>query len=61
MRVVLQVISWVSLAVTLLPSVGFLTGQMSLDDVKLVMLIAAIVWFVATPLWMGRPQGGATG
>jgi len=47
-----QIVSWVSLVVLLVPSVLFLAGRMELDRVKLVMLVATIVWFVATPVWM---------
>lgn len=56
MRTVLPIISWVSLAATILPSVLFVAGQITLDQSKLAMLAATIVWFVATPLWMGRPK-----
>ena len=38
--------------VLMAPSVMFLAGRMELDRVKLVMLVATVVWFVATPLWM---------
>ncbi len=47
-----QIVSLASLVVLLVPSVLFLAGRMDLDRVKLVMLIATILWFVATPLWM---------
>ncbi len=51
-RRTLQVISWLALAGTILPSCLFLTGQTGLDGVKTVMFAATIAWFVATPLWM---------
>ena len=47
-----QIVSLASRVVLLVPSVLFLAGRMDLDRVKLVMLIATILWFVATPLWM---------
>ena len=53
MRRVYQVISWISLAGTILPSVLFLAGQVDLDQSKLILLLATIGWFVHTPLWMG--------
>jgi len=56
MRRVLQTLSWIALAATVLPSVLLLIGRMDLDDVKPAMLIATRVWFVATPLWMGREK-----
>ncbi len=55
MRRVFQTISWISLAATIIPSVLFLAGSMTLDQSKNWLLLATIVWFVHTPLWMGRP------
>jgi hypothetical protein len=56
MRLVLQLISWIALAGTLLPSVLFCTGSLSQETVKVIMLISTVVWFIATPLWMGKKQ-----
>ena len=56
MRRILQLISWISLAGTILPSILFLAGRMDLDQSKLWLLAATIAWFIATPLWMGRPK-----
>jgi thiosulfate reductase cytochrome b subunit len=56
MRLVLQIISWISLAGTILPPVLFLAGRIELDQSKTWILIATVVWFVATSLWMGRPK-----
>ncbi|MDK1118684.1 MAG: hypothetical protein QGM50_07835 [Anaerolineae bacterium] len=53
-----QLASWLCLVVLVVPSVLFLTGKLqSLDQVKLVMLIATVVWFVSTPLWMWKEKG----
>lgn len=57
MRTLVQAISWIACAATLLPSLLFLTGHMGLDRVKLWMVFATIVWFAVTSLWMGRKQG----
>ena len=56
-RRLLQLISWLALAGTIVPSVLFLAGSMELDPTQWLMLLATIVWFVATPLWMGREEG----
>jgi len=54
-----QLVSWLCLIVLVLPSVLFLTGKLpSLNQVKLIMLMATIVWFVSTPLWMWKENGG---
>jgi uncharacterized membrane protein YdjX (TVP38/TMEM64 family) len=53
-----QLASWLCLIVLVVPSVLFLTGKLpSLDQVKLIMLIATVVWFVSTPLWMWKEKG----
>lgn len=56
MRRILQTVSWIALAMTILPSCWFYLGKMDLDLQKWVMLIATIVWFLVTPLWMGRQE-----
>lgn len=56
MRRVYQVVSWLALAGTIGPSVLFLLDSINLDQAKWAMLVATIVWFVITPLWMGRPE-----
>jgi hypothetical protein len=56
MRRIVQIISWISLAGTILPSVLYLLGRMELQQSKLWLLAATIVWFAATPLWMGRTK-----
>ncbi|MHC4905895.1 MAG: hypothetical protein ACYTFX_05190 [Planctomycetota bacterium] len=53
-----QIISWLCLVVLIMPSVLFLVGKLpSLDQVKLIMLIATIIWFIITPLWMWKENG----
>ena len=61
MRRVFQAISAVAIALTILPSALFLAGKVQLDRMKLVMLLAMIVWFVVTPLWMGREKQAGSG
>lgn len=55
-RRTLQALSWIALAGAIVPSVLFLTGQLSLDASKWWLLAATVAWFIATPLWMGRPK-----
>jgi hypothetical protein len=59
MRRVLQVISWLALAGTIVPSALYLAGRIDLDESKWALLAATIAWFIATPLWMGREKAGA--
>ena len=56
MRLVLQIISCLALAMTVLPSIVYFSGNMELDRVKLLLLVASVVWFAATPFWMDRKK-----
>ncbi|MBN1911524.1 MAG: hypothetical protein JW818_17415 [Pirellulales bacterium] len=58
-RRLFQIVSWLALAGTILPSVAFLAGSVGLPSVQWTMLAATVVWFAATPLWMGRERGAA--
>ncbi len=52
MRRIAQITSYAALAGTLLPAVLFFADQLELPAAQLWMLVAALGWFVATPLWM---------
>ena len=54
MRLIVQIISLIALAATIFPSILYFLGAIELDLSKWIMLLATIVWFIATPLWMGR-------
>jgi hypothetical protein len=54
MRWVFQAISWIALAGTILPAMLYLRGDVTLEQSKLLLLLATIGWFVQAPLWMGR-------
>lgn len=49
-----KLVSLIALAATIIPSVLYFTGAIEHDVVKIVALIGTVVWFIATPLWMGR-------
>ncbi len=52
MKRVAQIISYLALVATLLPATLFFADKIELPAAKLWMLVAALAWFVATPLWM---------
>lgn len=56
MVLVVKLISWISLVAVIAPSVLFLAGRMELDQVKLIMLIATVIWFVTAAMWMWRKK-----
>lgn len=49
-----RVVSWLALAGTIAPAILYAGGQVTLDQTKMWMLVATVVWFAAAPLWMGR-------
>ena len=52
MKMIAVTASVIALAGTILPAAFFMAGRLELDAVKLWMLVATVVWFVATPVWM---------
>jgi hypothetical protein len=49
-----KTVSFVALAATIVPSLLYFAGTINLDAVKVVGLLGTVLWFVTTPLWMGR-------
>ena len=57
-KYIAQIVSWLCLVVLVMPSVLFLAGKLpSLDQVKQIMLMATIIWFISTPIWMWKEKG----
>lgn len=54
MKVLAKLLSLLSLAGTIAPPALFVTDRMTLDETKLWMLCATVVWFASAPLWMDR-------
>lgn len=54
MTSIARLVSISALAGTLVAPLLFLGGRLPLDQVKLWMLVSAVAWFAATPLWMKR-------
>jgi hypothetical protein len=54
MKKVLPIISFAALALLIVPAILFLAGSLPLESMKLLMLIATVVWFVVTPCWMDQ-------
>ena len=52
-----RVLSWLALAGTIVPSILFFNGQITLDQTKLWMLAGTVLWFATAPVWMDRPPG----
>jgi len=59
MRTIAQIISWLSLVALTAPSIVYLAGGMELDEVKRIMLIASVVWFLSAASWMWKEKGAS--
>ncbi|AQT68086.1 hypothetical protein STSP2_01241 [Anaerohalosphaera lusitana] len=58
LKKIAQIVSWICLAVLILPSALYLTGSISsLQSVKLAMIVATVVWFISAPLYMWKENG----
>jgi purine-cytosine permease-like protein len=53
-----RVVAWLAILGIVLPPLAYLAGKAELDQVKIAMLIATLVWFVAAPLAAARPVRG---
>ena len=58
-RLFAKILSWVSLVGMVVPAILYLMGRMELDQVKLVMLIMTIIWFILASLWMWKNDAKA--
>jgi hypothetical protein len=54
MKKILIIISFIGLALTLLPSFLVFANAISWDTYLLLMNIGTIMWFVSAPFWMGK-------
>ncbi|MCA9198284.1 MAG: hypothetical protein KDA87_12130 [Planctomycetales bacterium] len=54
MKNMAKLVSLVALIGTFGPSFVFLANGISLETAAWISLFATIVWFIATPMWMGR-------
>lgn len=57
MKKIAALVSWLALAVVLVPPIAYLAGAAALPAVKLWMLVGTILWFATVPLWMDRKEG----
>lgn len=51
-RIILIAISFVGLALTIVPAFLVFSQKMTLEQNKNLMFIGTIMWFVTAPLWM---------
>ncbi len=54
MKTVLPIISYAALALLTVPALLYLAGSMPLGQMKFLMLLATVLWYAVTPLWMNK-------
>ncbi len=58
MRRLAQLISWGALLAILLLAALFFADQLTLPAMQRWLLGVAVLWFISTPVWMGRRRNG---
>lgn len=56
MRLILQTVSLTMLVLTVLFPMLYLFDAMTDATMKWSLLVVTVIWFLVTPLWMGRRQ-----
>jgi len=59
MNSLLKLLSLAALAAVVVPSCLYFTGTLEHNAAKWAALLATILWFAVTPLWMGRAREDA--
>ncbi|ARN57848.1 hypothetical protein [Sedimentisphaera salicampi] len=54
MTVILKIISFSSLFMLIVPAVMFFAGRIELEQMKTVMFIATVLWFLTASPWMWK-------
>jgi hypothetical protein len=54
MKYIAKLVSGIALLATIVPSALFFAGIVEHSAVKITALVGSIMWFVSTPMWMGR-------
>ena len=56
MQSILKIISFIGLALTVVPSFLVFSGAIELNFHKTLMLIGTLLWFVTAPFWMNKQK-----
>ena len=56
MKIILKIVSILALLFTVGPASAYLMGKIDLDQMKWIILLSTIVWFICAPFWFGIKQ-----
>ena len=54
MKILIKIGSFVSLVLTIVPSLIFFTGGLELSQLKIYMGVGMVLWFVTAPFWINK-------
>ena len=54
MKIIIKIGSFVSLVLTIVPSLIFFTGDLELSQMKIYMGVGMVLWFVTAPFWINK-------
>lgn len=54
--IVLRTVSFLGLALTLVPSILVFLNVVQLEDYKTLMLIGTLLWFLTAPFWINKSK-----
>lgn len=54
MKILLKTGSFLGLALTIVPSLIFFTGDLELSQMKVYMGVGMVLWFVTAPFWINK-------
>ena len=54
MKILIKIGSFVSLVLTIVPSLIFFTGGLELSQMKIYMGVGMVLWFVTAPFWINK-------
>ena len=52
----LKLVSWLGLALTLLPSFFVFSGALPLEGFKVIVLAGSLLWLATAPFWINRDR-----
>lgn len=56
MKKLLPIVSIIGLAFVVVPACLYLGGLTDKPQMKMLMLVGTVLWFVSAPLWMGKGE-----
>lgn len=54
MKILIKIGSFLGLALTIVPSLSFFTGDLELSQMKVYMGVGMVLWFVTAPFWINK-------